>query len=202
MERMKRKKEYYSRAAEEEGYRSRAAFKLVQINQKFKLMGEGDAILDLGCSPGGWSQVAREIVGEEGFVLGVDLQKMKHFEGVDFIQGDIFQAETLEKIKKKLDRWGVKGFDAVLSDMAPKFMGIRSVDVARSIELVNKALDIARETLKEKGCFVCKVFEGEDVKVFVERTKNFFESSKRFFPKATKKHSSELYIIAENLKLR
>jgi len=192
-----RKKEHFYRAAKKEGYRSRAAYKLKQIQSRFHVIRKGDVVIDLGAAPGGWSQVAREIVGEKGLVVGIDLQPIKPIKGAIFIVGDITKKETIEKIKEKI---GNKKVDVIISDMSPNISGNYSLDHANSIWLAENALDFAKKFLKNNGNFICKVFEGELLKEFLNKVKTSFEVVKLHSPPASRKSSSEIYVIAKIFK--
>jgi len=181
-----RKKEHFYRAAKKEGYRSRAAYKLKQIQNRFHIIRKGDVVIDLGAAPGGWSQVAREIVGEKGLVVGIDLQPIKPIKDAIFIVGDMTKKETIEKIKEKI---GNKKVDVIISDMSPNISGNYSLDHANSIWLAENALDFAKKFLKNSGNFICKVFEGELLKEFLNKVKANFEVV-----------SSEIYVIAKIFK--
>lgn len=189
-----RKKERYYRAAKKEGYRARSAYKLFQIQKKYRVIKRGDRILDLGAAPGGWSQVA---VRCGATVIAVDKDYMKPMEGVQFIQGDITEQGIVQKIKEK-----AREVDAVISDISPDVTGNYTLDQARSIWLSENALNIARETLKEHGKFVCKVFVGEDYQPFLKKVKEIFQMVKVFSPQASRKSSSEIYVIGIGFKGR
>jgi len=189
-----RKKEYYYRSAKKEGYRARSAYKLLQIQKRYRIIRRGNLILDLGASPGGWSQVA---VQRGAKVIAVDKEYMEPIEGVHFIQGDITKESTVQKIKEKAEK-----VDAVISDISPNISGNYTLDQARSIWLSENALNIAQETLKENGRFVCKVFVGEDYPEFLEKVKKNFRMVKAFSPQASRKSSSEIYIIGIGFKGR
>ena len=189
----KRKDGYYYKA-KEEGYRSRAVYKLMQIDQKYNIFQEGKTVVDLGASPGGWSQYAVEQVGE-GNVLALDLERMRDLEGVNFYQGDLREEEFVNKISIITGE-----IDVVLSDMAPNISGNYSMDHARSIYLATIALDFAKNSLKKGGDFVVKVFQGEDFEDFLDRVKDTFEFAKGFSPKASRSSSSEMYIIGKRKK--
>jgi 23S rRNA (uridine2552-2'-O)-methyltransferase len=193
---IEKKREHFYKEAKRVGYRARSAFKLQQIQKKFNLLSMGDVILDLGAAPGGWSQVAQELVGGQGAVIGIDLLSIKPLEHVSLIQGDITEHETVKKIKHLLNGSEV---DVVLSDMSPDISGNYSVDQARSIWLCEKALEIVETFLKPGGHFVCKIFEGEDTKEFIEKVKRRFYIVRRFSPRASRKSSSETYLIAQSL---
>ncbi len=188
------KKEHYYRQAKSEGYRSRAAYKLKQINKKYKIIKKGDVVVDLGAAPGGWSQVAKEAVGD-GFVFGVDLESIEPVEGVEFFRGDLTKKDVVETVTSL-----VKKADIVISDMSPNISGTYSVDHARSVYLCENALGFAEKILKRNGNFVVKIFEGDMFKEYFEKVKNRFDYVKAHRPKATRKSSSEIYIIGKGFK--
>ena len=190
-----KKKEHYYKEAKRVGYRARSAFKLEQIQNKFKIIKKGNTVIDLGAAPGGWSQVAKELVGNHGMVIGIDLSHIKPMEGVTFLQGDLTEDSTIDKIRQIL---GDKKANVVLSDMSPNISGNYSVDQARSVYLCEHALKLAELLLKPGGNFVCKVFEGEDLQDFVKKTNKIFKTVKQFSPPASRKSSSEIYIIARH----
>lgn len=192
-----RKKEHYFKEAKRHGYRARSAFKLKQIHNRFDIFSKGDTVLDLGAAPGGWSQVAKEFVGENGRVIGLDILPVKPIRNVEFIQGNITDSKTVDELKQQLNN---RKADVVISDMSPDISGTYSVDQARSIWLGENALDVAEQMLKPDGTFVCKIFEGGDTKEFVDKVKRRFYIVKKFSPKASRKSSSEIYIIAKSLK--
>ncbi|MDH4123186.1 MAG: RlmE family RNA methyltransferase [Thermoplasmata archaeon] len=189
----KRKKEYYYRLAKKEKYRSRAAYKLKQIIEKFDVIHTGDRVIDLGASPGGWSQISSEIVGATGKVIGADIKRMRPIEGVEFVLGDIRDDKTIKSIIEKLGG----SADVVISDMSPNISGNYSTDHARSIELCEYALGFAKKTLREGGSFVVKVFEGDLYPEYFDKVKREFRSVKGHSPKASRASSSEIYIIAK-----
>jgi len=185
---MYKRKDYYYEKAKKEGYRSRAAYKLKEINKRFRLMRRGDYILDLGCSPGGWLQVAREIVGESGYVLGVDKIRTPplEYDNVEIREIDIEEFHTDTK------------FNVVLSDMAPKIMGKRDVDQYRSYILAKKAWDLAKEVLVERGNFLVKIFQSNEVRRFSDELRERFGYVKFYRPRSTRKGSSEVYIVCKS----
>jgi len=189
-----KKREHYYREAKAVGYRARSAFKLKQIQERFSIISRGDTVIDLGAAPGGWSQVACEYIGEKGRVIAVDRSLMKPLEGVDVIEGDIGAETTLQEISARLQ--GVAA-DVVLSDMSPDITGNYSVDQARSLWLSEQALGVAARVLKPGGYFVCKLFEGEDTPGFLAQVRSQFRQVKRYSPQASRKSSSEIYIIAK-----
>ena len=193
-----RKRDYYYRKAKEEKYRSRAAYKLFQAVQKYQFIKRGDMVVDLGAAPGGWTQAARKIVGAEGFVLGVDLKPIEPFpeQNVRTIIGDITEPETVKQIQEMLH----KKADAVISDVSPNISGIWELDHARQIDLAQKALEIALETLKPGGNFFVKVFQGDMLNDFVSMVKRHFEDVKIIKPKASRAKSSEIFILGMHLK--
>jgi 23S rRNA (uridine2552-2'-O)-methyltransferase len=190
-----KKKEHFYKEAKRIGYRARSAFKLKQIQNRFKIFKPEDKVIDLGAAPGGWSQVVKEIVGEKGVVIGIDLALIKPIIGITFLQGDLTEKTALKDIVNLL---GEKKADVVLSDMSPDISGNYSIDHARSIFLGEQALITAEFVLKHCGNFVCKVFNGEDLHDFVEKINKYFKTVKRFSPSASRKTSSEIYIIAKS----
>jgi 23S rRNA (uridine2552-2'-O)-methyltransferase len=192
-----RKREHFYKEAKKLGYRARSAFKLKQIQDRFLVFSKKDVVVDLGAAPGGWSQVAKEFVGEQGVVVGVDILPVQPLDNVHFIKGDIMEDETLRKIREVLKD---DKADVVISDLSPDISGVYSVDQARSVGLCERAFEIAEKLLKPGGNFVCKIFEGEDTGSFIEKVKRRFYIVKRFSPKASRKTSSEIYIIAKSLK--
>ena len=190
-----KKREHYYKQAKKSGYRARSAYKLKQIQKKFHIIKPNDAVVDLGAAPGGWSQVAKELVGDKGTVLGIDLLHIDSIEDVVFLKGDMTEDESIQEIKKH-----VSEVDVVLSDMSPNISGNYSVDQARSIFLCEQALKTATTLLKKNGNFICKVFEGEDLDDFVEVIKPLFNNIKKFHPDASRKTSSEIYIVAKSFK--
>ncbi|MGB9713368.1 MAG: RlmE family RNA methyltransferase [Candidatus Bathyarchaeales archaeon] len=194
-----RKRDYYYKKAKEEKYRSRAAYKLLQAVEKYRFMKEGDTVVDLGAAPGGWIQAARKIVGEKGFVLGVDLKPIKPFEdsNIRTIIGDINEPETRQQILENLPRKA----DVVISDASPNISGIWEVDHARQIDLAHQALKIALETLNPHGNFFVKVFEGDLLHDFIQKMKRHFEVVKIIKPKASRAKSSELFILGIHAKI-
>lgn len=184
--------------AKEREYRSRAAFKLLEAIEKYHFIKYRDVVVDLGSAPGGWIKVARKIVGSKGFVLGVDLKPIKPFpqDNVRTIIGDINEPETLQEILNTLP----KKADAVVSDVSPNISGIWEVDHARQIDLAHQALKIALETLKPRGNFFVKVFQGDLLDDFIQKVKKHFEVVRIMKPKASRTKSSEIFILGMHLK--
>ncbi len=191
----KRHDSFY-RLAKQEGYRARSSFKLKQINEKFRIIHKGYAVVDLGCAPGGWMQVAKEIVGESGIVIGIDLKQVKPVEGTIFIQGDMTSEETVRKVLDAISASGRK-IDAVISDMSPNISGAYSMDHARSIDLCEHALNFARKVLRPGGNFAAKVFEGDLFPEYFNSVKSSFDFVKRYAPEASRSSSSEIYVVAK-----
>jgi len=184
-----RRNEHYYREAKRLNYRSRAAFKLQQIDDRFNVLRQGMAVVDLGAAPGGWLQVARERVGD-GEVIGVDLQGIRSIEGVRTIKGDITSEETVARL---LNMFGRKA-DVVISDMAPNISGEYSLDHARSIDLCYHALGVVDRVLIDGGSLVIM---GDMFKMLRRDVEARFEAVKVHSPKASRKASSEVYIIAK-----
>lgn len=193
-----RKNDPYYRWAKEQGYRSRAAFKLIQLEERFGFLEGARNVLDLGAAPGGWLQVASESVGDEGLVLGVDLYEIEPLglPNVETMVGDITDEETQDEI---MDMFQGK-VDVILSDMAPDVSGTWDLDQYRQIYLARVALVIADRLLKRKGWMVIKTFQGSEHGKFVREMRDMFETVKIVKPKATRKKSAEIYLVARNLK--
>jgi 23S rRNA (uridine2552-2'-O)-methyltransferase len=192
-----KKREHYYKLAKREGYRARSSYKLKQIQQRFHVFEEGNVVVDLGAAPGGWSQIAKEYVGVEGVVIGIDLQSIAPLDGICFIQGDITDHSSLEAIKEVLQKRDV---DVVLSDMAPNISGQYSMDHAKSIFLAEQSITIVESLLRKNGNYVCKVFMGDLLDGFVDSLYTYFSIVKRFTPPASRKSSSEIYIICKYYK--
>jgi 23S rRNA (uridine2552-2'-O)-methyltransferase len=194
-----RKREYYYRKAKAENYRSRATYKLSQAATKYQFIRTADVVVDLGAAPGGWIQAARKIVGKKGFVLGVDLKPIAPFpqEYIRTIVADITESETVRQILDFLPRKA----NVVLSDASPNISGVWEVDHARQIDLATQALKIALGILGHSGNFFVKVFEGDMLPTFVKTVEKHFEAVKIIKPKASRAKSSEMYLLAMNLKL-
>lgn len=185
----------YFKKAKQDGYRSRAAYKLVELQQRFRLINPGDRVVDLGAAPGGWLQVAAKLVGPNGKVIGVDVQAIQPFQerNIGLIQGDILTGETQTKVKELLGGTA----HCVLSDMAPKLSGIRDADMARSYELNQMALQVAKELLRPGGVLLVKSFVSEDLQSYTAELKNHFTLVQRTKPEASRQGSSEFYFYAK-----
>jgi 23S rRNA (uridine2552-2'-O)-methyltransferase len=193
----KKWQDHYTRQAQKENYPARSVYKLQEMQQKYSIIRKDDRVLDLGCAPGAWLLFASEQSGPGGMVTGIDLQKIDiHLPPqAQAVQADISDTGSgwLEKIGRE--------FDVILSDMAPATTGSKSVDAARSHILCRAALDIARQALKPGGTFVCKVFQGPDVKAFEQDVRNSFAKIKNFKPRSSRKASKELFIIGFGKKI-
>ncbi|MBQ2763208.1 MAG: RlmE family RNA methyltransferase [Candidatus Methanomethylophilaceae archaeon] len=188
--------EYYYKLAKKLDYRSRASFKLMQIDDRFNIFKDGDRVVDLGAAPGGWLQVAKERVGEEGFVIGVDLRPIKRLEGVTTITGDITEDRTMKRL---LDLFEGQA-DVILSDMAPNIGGHYSTDHARSINLCMYAVNVCDRILKKNGKLVMKVFYGDMFPSLKRELEDRFQSVKVHSPDASRPTSSEVYVICKGFK--
>lgn len=194
MSRIFQPKDKYFYRAKDKGYRARSAFKLLEIQDKFKILSKGMKVLDLGAAPGSWLQVTSEIVGERGKVIGIDLEVIEAVGGnTDTIKVDLY-TEDAERIIRQADG---NGFDAVLSDLAPKTTGVREVDQARSMELNLRVIELAEQFLKRKGDLIIKIFQSGDLKMIVEKLKTIFEEVNVFKPKASRERSFEVYVIGK-----
>lgn len=192
---MERKQEQYYKKAKKENYHSRASYKLLQLDNKFKIIKKGDNVVDLGAAPGGWSQVALERVGEEGLVVGVDLQRIKHMESPNFvgIRGDFTKEETLKNICKITG----KKVDVVLSDASPQLSGVKDVDQIRTLELALAVIKITNYILKPHGSLIMKAFQGEEFENLLKKIKKEFKTVKTTKPPSSRKKSVEMYMIAK-----
>jgi len=186
----RRRTDAFQRRARREGYRARSVYKLMDIQKRSKIFRKDDTVLDLGAAPGGWSQIALEYIGEDGKLVGVDLQHILPLKGAQFLQGDIRESETRKELEKLVPK-----ADVVLSDMSPNLSGNYSVDQARSVELSTLALEIASE--RKAKSFVVKVFEGSDFQDFRKAVIDEFGSVRTLSPEASRKQSSEVYLIAK-----
>lgn len=178
------------------GYRSRAAFKILEMNDKFKLFKKGYKVLDLGSAPGGWSQVVSEKVGN-GNILAVDILPMEPLSGIKFIQQDFLATEATSIILKQINN---DKYDVVMSDMAANTTGNRKLDHLRTMALVEGAFDFSLKVLKTGGSFVAKIFQGGTENVLLNKIKENFETVKHFKPKSSRKDSVEMYLVAKGYK--
>ena len=184
----------YFKKARKEGYRSRSAYKLLELQQRYRILKAGDGVVDLGAAPGGWLQVAGKIVGQDGKVIGVDLQSIQALPepNIVLVQGDIMAPEVQQKIRGLL---GARA-DCVLSDLAPKLSGIRDADIARCLELNRTALSVARDLLRPGGTLLVKSFVSNELQLFTAELKKYFSAVQRTKPDATRQGSSEFYFVA------
>ncbi|SFR33459.1 23S rRNA (uridine(2552)-2'-O)-methyltransferase [Halogeometricum limi] len=193
---MARKDHYYNKA-KQEGYRTRSAYKLKQLDEEAGLFGPGNTVVDLGAAPGGWLQVAAEAVGERGTVVGVDFQRIRDLdaENVETIKGDMTDEGTKDRLKERI---GAEGADVVISDMAPNMTGEYSLDHARSIHLARQAFEVALELLPAGGDFAVKVFDGQDLAPFRADVEEEFQYVRSIRPDASRDESSEQYLVAKH----
>lgn len=187
----------FVKRAQVDGYRSRASYKLLAINDKDKLIKPGMLVMDLGSAPGGWSQVASKLVAPKGRVIASDILPMDAMADVEFIQGDFTEQEVFDRIMTAVDGAPV---DVVISDMAPNISGVASADQASSIYLVELALDMACQVLKPKGSFIAKVFHGEGYEEFVKAVKEHFDTVVVRKPEASRARSREVYLVCKGFR--
>lgn len=185
----------YVQRAQREGYRSRAAYKLLELQERDRLIQPGQVVVDLGAAPGGWSQVAGNLVGRKGQVFAMDLLAMEPLPNVDFLQGDFREQDVLDELLRRLEGRPV---DVVLSDMAPNITGTSSVDLPRAMYLCELALDFARQVLKPGGTLVMKVFQGEGFDDLIRDTRSSFKRVLTRKPKSSRPKSREVYLVAGN----
>ena len=193
---MSRKDHYYNKA-KQEGYRSRAAYKLKQLDEAVGLFGPGNTVVDLGAAPGGWLQIAAEAVGPQGTVVGVDLQRIRpvDHDNVETVRGDMTEEETKAELRERI---GGRGADVVVSDMAPNMTGEYSLDHARSVHLARQAFEVATDLLDTGGDLAVKVFEGPDLAALREDVEAEFQYVRTVHPDASREESSELYLVGKH----
>jgi 23S rRNA (uridine2552-2'-O)-methyltransferase len=184
----------YVQRSRAEGYRSRASYKLLELQQSDRLVRRGDLVVDLGAAPGGWTQVAVDLAGPGGCVVASDILPMDPIAGVAFVQGDFTEDEVLERVLAAL---GDRRADLVMSDMAPNMSGIRDVDQPRAMLLAELALEFACKVLKPGGKFVCKLFHGEGFDAFLRELRGHFATVLTRKPDASRDRSREVYVIAK-----
>ena len=190
-------KDPYVQMSQKDGYRSRASYKLLEIIEKDRLIRPGMTVVDLGAAPGGWSQVAMDLVGHGGRVHALDLLPMDGIAGVDFILGDFTEDEILQELLGLIDKRPV---DLVISDMAPNLTGSKAVDQPTSIYLVELAVDLACKVMKPEGVFIAKLFQGEGFDEFVRHVRTLFNTVSMRKPDASRSKSREVYMVAKGLK--
>jgi 23S rRNA (uridine2552-2'-O)-methyltransferase len=193
--RQRQERDIYVERASREGWRSRAVFKLEQIDAKERLLRPGIVCVDLGSSPGSWSQLAARAVSPGGRVVAVDLLPMDALPGVDFLLGDFTSAETVRALRERL---GAAKVDLVMSDMAPNITGTRAMDQPRSMTLIEEAELFAEEVLRPGGDLLLKGFQGEGIDAFVKQLGRRFGKVKRIKPQASRAESREIYLLARN----
>ena len=185
--------DHFVKMAQEQGLRSRSAFKLLELHDKYGLIQPGMVVIDLGAAPGGWCQIAARLLGETGRVIALDILGMDPLANVEFIEGDFTEDEPLRQLESAL---GGAQCDLVLSDMAPNMSGMAVIDQAKSMYLAELALDFAIEHLRPGGNFLVKVFQGRGFDEFVQRTRSCFSSVQITKPKASRPRSREIYLLA------
>lgn len=185
----------FVKRSKRDGFRSRAAYKLLEIQEKDRVLKPGQVVVDLGAAPGGWSQVAADLVGPKGAVIALDILAMDPLPAVTFIQGDFREDEALESLERVLDGRLV---DLVISDMAPNVSGVTAVDQPRAMHLCELALDFCEHHLRPGGGFVCKVFHGEGFDEWMRLVKTRFGRAVTRKPKASRANSREVYLVAGN----
>ena len=190
----KQKRDTFFRQSKIQGFRSRSAFKLIEMNKKFKFLKKNTFLLDLGCSPGGWSQVARKEINK-GKILSVDLKFMETINNVDFIRGDFLENSTYKKIFNYFN----KKIDVVLSDMAANTSGNKTLDSFRTGDLCLNAMDLSTKILSHNGIFLSKVFMGSIFKEINEKAKKNFKKVVKYKPLSSKKESKEIYIYCKGV---
>lgn len=187
----------YVKQAQKDGYRSRASYKLLQLHEKDRLLRPGMLVIDLGSAPGGWSQVASRIVGEQGKVVATDILAMEPIRNVDFVLGDFTDEKVLARV---LDLLGGRKPDLIICDIAPNISGIDSADQAAAMYLVELALDMARKVLKSKGDFAAKVFQGAGSEAFLKDLRTSFDKVHVRKPAASRPRSREVYVVGKGFK--
>ena len=188
----------YVKRAQKEGYRSRAVFKLLELQERDRLLKPGMTVIDLGAAPGGWSQIASNLVGDKGRVVALDILPMDSLADVEFLQGDFRDELVLQQMLALLDS---SLADLVMSDMAPNISGMKAVDQPRAIYLAELALEFARQVLKPGGTFVVKLFHGEGFDPFVREIRSSFSTMVTRKPKASRPRSREVYLLARNFRV-
>jgi len=194
MYRKDRQNEFYTTLAKKEGFPARSIYKLKEIDEKYRIIKDGDRLLDLGCAPGSWLLYVSQKVGNKGKVIGVDIEEIKIQKKpiFVFIKRSVFDLKESD-FKDK--------FEVVVSDLSPKTSGVKFLDAGKSLELAEKSFEIAKSVLLPGGNFVCKIFESESSNAFFKKVKNCFDFAKRFKPKAVIKKSREFYIIGRGFRV-
>jgi 23S rRNA (uridine2552-2'-O)-methyltransferase len=187
--------DHYVKMAQQKGLRSRSAFKLLELQEKYDLIKPGMLVVDLGAAPGGWCQVVRPLLGKSGQLVALDILEMEPIEGVDFILGDFTENESLQALEGEL---GSRRVDLVLSDMAPNMSGMSTIDQAKAMYLAELALEFVRSHLKPGGDFVVKLFQGTDFDGYVREVRSLFNKVQVRKPKASRPRSREVYLLARD----
>ncbi len=195
---IERKNEHYYKMAKKQQYRSRASYKLLQINKRFKIIKPQDKVVDLGAAPGGWSQVALEAAGEEGLVIGVDIEWIRPFDEENYltVRGDFTDEEIITQIKSLLHGMA----QVVISDASPKLSGIKDIDNFKSADLADNALKVCDHLLMHSGNFIMKVFQGSEFDNIIKNIKERFKIVKTTKPPSSKKGSVEMYVVAKGFR--
>ena len=189
----------YVKKAQQDGYRSRAVYKLLEIDEKDRLLRPGMTVVDLGAAPGSWSEVAAQLVGEKGRVIALDILPMECLPGVTFIEGDFREEGPYNAL---LEALGESQVDLVMSDMAPNISGMKGVDQPRAMYLADLALELARNVLKPGGSLLVKVFNGEGIDAYKQELRKDFEKLIVRKPKASRPRSAEIYLLAKGYNYR
>lgn len=193
---MSRQPDHFAKKAKSENYAARSIYKLQEIQKKYKLIKKNAKVIDLGCAPGSWLQYIRKIIGHNGFLLGYDIQDIN----ITTQNNVVVKIENILKIPSIEIKNEFGMFDGVVSDMAPKTTGVKDRDHFASMELCEKAFEVAKKTLKQNGFFVCKMFDGEDSPDFIKKVRRYFNFFKAIRPKATKKQSREVFLVGSSFK--
>ena len=192
----KQRRDIYVRQSKVDGYRARSAYKLIEIDQKFKIFKGGMCVVDIGAAPGSWSQYASKVV-KSGKIISIDLKQMEKIANTIQIKGDFMEEDVQNQIKKNLN----KGSDVIMSDMAVNTTGIKNVDSIQTGELCKEALIFSKDVISEKGFFISKIFMGSTFNEIVALGKKIFKEVKVFKPKSSRKDSKESFIVCKNLRL-
>lgn len=185
----------YVKKAQQEGYRGRAVYKLLEINEQDRILYPGMTVVDLGAAPGGWSQLATRLIGEKGRIIALDILPMESLKGVEFIQGNFCEQAVLDKLMETI---GPNQVGLVMSDMAPNITGMKAVDQPRTMYLAELALGLARQVLKPGGDLLVKVFQGSGFDEFHKELRRAFKQVVVRKPKASRARTSEVYLLARN----
>ena len=186
----------YVKRSQQDGYRSRAVYKLIEIQEKNRVIKQGMKVVDLGAAPGGWSQYCAALVGDEGRVVASDILPVDPLAHVDFVQGDFREEDVFDSLLATL---GTDKCDLVISDMAPNISGVDSIDQPKSIYLCELALDMAGRILKQDGAFIAKLFQGQGSDQYLKEVRALFKKVKIIKPKASRPRSREVYVLAQQL---